>query len=69
MNMKDTIILLIFLLSVLGLFLGIHYTEDIGSENFHESAYEKFYEENGSVLTITLEKKDNNNLNDLFTLS
>ncbi|MBQ2666675.1 hypothetical protein [Methanobrevibacter sp.] len=58
--MKDTIILLIFLLSVLGLFIGVYYTEDVGSDNSHESGFERVYEENGSVLTITLEKENGN---------
>lgn len=67
MNIKDTIILLIFLLSVLGLLIGVYYTEDVGSENTHESRYEKFYEDDGSVLTITLEKKENNDFGNIFT--
>ncbi len=67
MNMKDTVILLIFLLSILGLIIGIYYTEDIASENSNNAEWEKIYEENDSILTITLEKKETDNLNDYFT--
>ena len=67
MNMKDTIILLIFLLSVVGLCIGVYYTADAGSESSHESDCERIHEDNGSVLTVTWQKKDNNDLNDLFT--
>ena len=67
MNMKNTVILLIFLLSIVGLIIGIYYTDDIGSENSHNVEWEKIYEENDSILTITLEKKETDNLNDYFT--
>ena len=67
MNMKDTIILLIFLLSVVGLCIGVYYTADAGSESSHESDFERIHEDNGSVLTVTWQKKDNADLNDLFT--
>ena len=65
--MKDTLILFIFLLAVLGLFIGVYCTEDASSENSHESIFEKCYEDNDSVLTITLEKEDNNELYKLLT--
>ncbi len=67
MNMKDTIILLIFLLSVLGLCIGVYYTADAISESFHGSDFERIHEDDGSVLTVTWQKKDNIDLNDLFT--
>lgn len=57
MNMKNTMILLIFLLSILGLLVGVHYSEDIGSENSHESQWERIYEDHDGVFTVTLEKK------------
>ena len=67
MNMKNTVILLIFLLSILGLIIGIYYSEDISSENPHKSNYERVYEDSNDVLTITLEKKENNDLSKYFT--
>lgn len=68
MNMKNAAILLIFLLSVLGLIIGVYYTDDIGSANTHEKTYERIYEDANGVITITLEKKEpENNLNRFFT--
>ena len=67
MNMKDTAILLIFLLSITGLIIGIYYTDDIGSENSHNMQWEKIYEENDSILTVTLEKKETDTLNNYLT--
>ena len=67
MNMKDTMILLIFLLAILGLCVGVYHTSDAGSGSSHESSFERLHEENGSVLTVTWQKKDNNDLNDFFT--
>ncbi len=67
MNMKDTLILLIFMLSVLGVCIGVYYTSDAGSESYHESDFERIHADNGSILTVTWQKKDNNDLNDLFT--
>lgn len=67
MNMKDTAILLIFLLAIVGLLVGIYYTEDFASENSHKSSYEKIYSDEDGVLTITLEKKENDDLGKYFT--
>ena len=67
MNMKNTVILLIFLLSITGLIIGIYYTDDIGSENSHKTQWEKIYEENNSILTVTLEKKETDTLNNYLT--
>lgn len=67
MNMKDTAILLIFLLAVVGLLVGIHYTEDLASESSHKSSYEKIYSDEDGVLTITLEKKENDDLGKYLT--
>ena len=67
MNMKDTAILLIFLLSITGLIIGIYYTDDIYSENSPNAQWEKIYEENDSILTVTLEKKETDTLNNYLT--
>ncbi|MBR4447399.1 hypothetical protein [Methanobrevibacter sp.] len=68
MNTKDTVILLIFFLSILGLIIGIYYTEDISSGKPHEKSFERLYEDNGDVLTITLEKNEKSrDLSKFFT--
>ena len=56
MNMKNTVILLIFLLSILGLLIGIQYTENINSVNSPDNHWQRLYEYNDDVLTVTLEK-------------
>ena len=68
MNMKNTVILLIFLLSVLGLIIGVYYTDDIGSANAHYESHEKIYEDANGIITITLEKKEQSrDLSKFFT--
>ena len=67
MNMKNTVILLIFLLSVLGLIIGVHYTEDISSDNSQDSDSVSVNLDDGSHITITLEKKENEDLSEFFT--
>ena len=61
MNLKDTMILLIFLLAIVGLIVGIYYSEDVSSESTHHSSHKRVYEEENGVLTVTLEKKNDNN--------
>ena len=67
MNMKNTVILLIFLLAVVGLIIGIYYTEEASMAKNSENSYEKVYEDADGVLTITLEKKEKNELSDYLT--
>ena len=69
MNMKDTAILLIFLLSIVGLIIGVYYTIDVSSDDTHHSSWERIYEEHDGILTISLEKKEKNEsyLNSYFT--
>ena len=67
MNMKDTLLLLIFLFSIIGLIIGIYYSEDISSENSHKGSYERIYEDSDGVLTITLEKNEKNDYSKFFT--
>lgn len=68
MNIKDTVILLIFLLSILGLIIGVYYSEEINNDNSHETSYKKSYEDHEGILTITLEKKEEkNDLSRFFT--
>ena len=67
MDMKNTVILLIFLISILGLLLGVYCTDDSATATDHHNNFERIYENANSILTITLEKKENNNINDNFT--
>lgn len=67
MNMKNTVILLIFLLSILGLIIGIHYTEDVSSDNSQNNDLDSINLDDDSDMTITLEKKENNDLSEFFT--
>ena len=67
MDMKNTVILLIFLLSILGLIVGVCYTEDSSSDSFHKNHFERVYEDSDGVLTITLEKKESMNLDKNIT--
>ena len=67
MNMKNTVILLIFLLSIMGLLIGVYYSEDLSNEKAHEGSFEKVYEDNDGVLTITLKEKEQNKLTRFFT--
>lgn len=67
MNMKNTVILLIFLLSILGLIIGVHYTEDINSDNSQDGDLGEVNEDSNGVLTIALEKKEKNELSEFLT--
>ncbi len=67
MNMKNTVILLIFLLSVLGLIIGVCYTEDISSDNTQDNDLSEVNEDSNGVLTIALEKKEKIELSEFFT--
>lgn len=69
MNMKDTAILLIFLLSILGLIIGVYYTIDVSDDSAPHGSWERIYEEHDGILTISLEKKEKNEsyLNSFFT--
>ena len=66
MNMKNTVILLIFLLSVLGLILGVHYTEDANSDDSQDYESDAIVLDENSISTITLTDNENNVLTDLF---
>jgi hypothetical protein len=55
MNMKNTVILLMFLLCILGLIIGVHYTE-LNESSQKMSKYEKTVEENDGIIHISLDK-------------
>ncbi len=67
MNMKNTVILLIFLLSVLGLILGVYYTSDVSSDNSQDSDADSISMDDDSDLTITPENNESNALDRFFT--
>lgn len=67
MDTKNTVILLIFLLSIIGLLIGIHYTEEIDSNNSVDSDGNIIYENSNGVIIIKLDSKENNDINKLFT--
>ncbi|WP_407392910.1 hypothetical protein [Methanobrevibacter sp.] len=60
MDMKNTAILLILLLAVLGLIIGVQYTEaDIPAKDTDNSESFDYGESNGEI-TITLDVKEKN---------
>ena len=67
MNMKNTVILLIFLLSVVGLIIGIYYTEVTNNDNPKDTRLFEVYEDSDGVVTITYEVKENNDLSKYLT--
>ncbi len=60
MKMKDATILLIFLLAVLGLIIGVCYTEAEDIENPSNDNDAIAFEGSGDEITITLEPKEKN---------
>ena len=68
MNMKDTAILLLFLLCILGLTVGVYYTE-VNETIKKTTKYERTVHEDGNVITVSLDKieKEETVLNNLFT--
>jgi hypothetical protein len=55
MNMKNTVILLLFLLCVLGLILGVYYTE-LNESTAKVTKYEKTVHEDDGIITVSLDK-------------
>ncbi|MDO5814312.1 MAG: hypothetical protein Q4Q18_01640 [Methanobrevibacter sp.] len=67
MNMKNTVILLIFLLAVLGLIIGVHYSEDADMPDTQDNDLNSIDEDIDSDMTITLNENQNNELIEFFT--
>lgn len=65
--MKNTAILLIFLLCILGLIMGVYYTEELDSDNSIKNKTEIIYEDANGTIIISLEAKENNTLHQFFT--
>ena len=67
MNMKNTVILLIFLLSVLGLIIGVYYTEDITSDSLADDETDMINEDADSNLAIISDENNTNYLKAYLT--
>ena len=69
MNMKNATILLIFLLAVLGLILGVYYTEVANIEKTSNDNEQSVDEDPNGVVTVTLEpdQKNESSLDRYFT--
>ncbi len=65
--MKNTVILLIFLLSVLGLIIGVYYTEDITSDSLADDETDMINEDADSNLAITSDENNTNYLKAYLT--
>lgn len=70
MNMKDTAIILIFLLAVLGLIIGVYYSESSDSNENTINNEEVVYEDSNGIISITIEpeEKKENLLNRITSL-
>ena len=64
--MKNTVILLIFLLSILGLVMGVCYTEDANASASQDNDSDSVNEDLISIGNITLTDNENNVLNCFF---
>ncbi len=67
MNMKDTVILLILLLSIAGLLIGIHYSEDATDNDSADDDSDTVNEDSDSSITITPEENKDNFLKEYLT--
>ena len=66
MNMKNTVILLIFLLSILGLIMGLYFTEDVNSAITQDNNSDSINNDSNSILTFNLTDNENNVLTGFF---
>lgn len=69
MDLKNTTILLIFLLCILGLIVGVYYTEASESAVNPDDYDEVIHEDSNGTITINLVLKENNesDLSKFFT--
>ena len=65
--MKDTVILLILLLSIAGLLIGIHYSEDATDNDSADDDSDTVNEDSDSSITITPEENKDNFLKEYLT--
>ena len=64
--MKNTAILLIFLLSILGLVMGVYCTDDANTSTSQDNDSDSVNEDSNSIGNITLTDNENNVLNCFF---
>ena len=64
--MKNTVILLIFLLSILGLIMGVYFTEDVNSAITQDNNSDSINNDSNSILTFNLTDNENNVLTGFF---
>ena len=67
MNMKDATILLIFFLAILGLMVGVYCSEDVSSSDSSDYKWQRIYEDNDGIFTVSLEKMKIESLDKFFT--
>ena len=67
MNMKNTVILLIFLLSVLGLIMGVYCTESADSDSPQDYGSDIVVVDENSITTVTIIQDANDFIKGLFT--
>ncbi len=67
MNMKNTVILLIFLLSVLGLIMGVYCTEGVDSDGSQDYDSDIAVADEDSITTVTMIQDANDFIKGLFT--
>ena len=63
MNMKNTVILLIFLLSILGIMLGFCYTEESTDATYTQDGNNMIIEDSDGTITIIYANPSEDNVN------
>lgn len=68
MNLKNTVILLLFLICILGLIIGVYYTE-LDESTQKITKYEKTVTEEDGIVQISMDRIENNEktVNAIFT--
>ena len=68
MNLKNTVILLLFLICILGLIIGVYYTE-LDESTQKVTKYEKTVTEENGIVQISIDKikHDEKTVNAIFT--
>ena len=68
MNLKNTVILLVFLICILGLIIGVYYTE-LDESTQKVTKYEKTVTEENGIVQISIDKieHDEKTVNAIFT--
>lgn len=59
MNMKNIVVLLIFLLAVLGLIIGVCYTEEVNNDNSPDSDIDSLSEDSPTIFHVPDDERGN----------